>query len=585
MARRNQKEREPRLAKARTGIDGVDEITGGGLPRGRTTLLTGPAGSGKTVLALQTLVNGARRFDEPGIFVTFEEGFQQVVANAASFGWGIPSLVQKRGRSSPRLAFVDGRLSPGAVQAGTFDLSGLVAAVEFRAKEIGAKRIVFDGIDVLLVMLNDPRVERGEMCRIHDLVERTGLAGVVTMSTAGLEPPRSFMLSLSDCIIQLSHRLAERASIRAFRVVKYRGSAFIANEFPFAIASEGIEVADFGTPPKYRVFAERVSTGIPRLDDMLAGGYFRGSTVLVTGMPGTAKTTLAGAFVAAACARGERALYITLDEQPAEILRNLASVSIRLERYVRSRLLEIYADQPQATSPEEQFVLMRQRIRAHRPGTLVIDPISAAIRMGGQSTVLGVAERLLAMAKSEGITTLWTSLYQGSEEAMEGTPLHVSTVADAWIHLSYRAGRGERNRSLTVIKSRGTGHSHQVRELVLDDQGVDLADVYTVGGEALMGTARWERERVEAATQRDVEADEARKRRELESLAAEIRAQTEGLDRRRESLAAEMRLLDQSIARRQRNEAGRQREVRMRRGGNPASRAGRRKGRRAPTDD
>jgi len=537
------------------------------------------------VLALQTLVNGARRFDEPGIFVAFEEGFQQVVANAASFGWEIPSLVRKRGRRSPRLAFVDGRLSPGAVQAGTFDLSGLLAAVEFRAKEIGAKRIVFDGIDVLLVMLNDPRVERGEMCRIHDLLERAGVAGVVTMSTAGLEPPRSFMPSLADCIIQLTHRLAERASIRGFRVVKYRGSAFIANEFPFAIASQGIEVADFGTRPKYRVFTERVSSGIPRLDHMLAGGYFRGSTVLVTGMPGTAKTTLAGAFVAAACARGERALYIALDEQPAEILRNLASVSIRLERYVRSRLLEIYADHPQATSPEEQFVLMRQRIRAHRPSTLVIDPISAAIRMGGQQTALGVAERLLAMAKSEGITTLWTSLYQGSEEAMETTPLHVSTVADAWIHLSYRPGRGERNRSLTVIKSRGTGHSHQVRELLLDDQGVDLADVYTVGGEALMGTARWEGERAEAATQRDVEEEEMRKRRELESLAAEIRAQAEVLERRRESLAAEMRLLDQNVTRRQRNESGRQREVRARRGGEPASRAGRRKGRSAPTDD
>src|SRR2546422_605941 len=304
------------------------------------------------------------------------------------------------------------------------------------------------------------------------------------------------MLSLSDCIIQLTHRLAERASIRGFRVVKYRGSAFIANEFPFAIASQGIEVADFGTRPKYRVFTERVSSGIPRLDHMLVGGYFRGSTVLVTGMPGTAKTTLAGAFVAAACARGERALYISLDEQPAEILRNLASVSIRLERYVRSRLLEIYADHPQETSPEEQFVRMRQRIRAHRPSTLVIDPISAAIRMGGQSTVLGVAERLLAMAKSEGITTQRTKLYQGSEET-----------------------------------------------------------------------------------------EEARKRRELESVAAEIRAQTEGLERRRESLVAEMRLLDQSITLRERNESRRQQEVRARRGGEPASRAGRRKGRSAPTKD
>src|SRR2546425_3409989 len=224
MARKNQKEREPRLAKAQTGIDGVDEITGGGLPRGRTTLLAGPAGSGKTVLALQTLVNGARRFDEPGIFVAFEEGFQQVVANAASFGWEIPSLVQKRGRRSPRLAFVDGRLSPGAVQAGTFDLSGLLAAVEFRAKEIGAKRIVFDGIDVLLVMLNDPRVERGEMCRIHDLLERAGVAGVVPLSTAGLAPPRRFMLSLSHRLIPPTPPPAGRAPLTRVRGRKYRGA-------------------------------------------------------------------------------------------------------------------------------------------------------------------------------------------------------------------------------------------------------------------------------------------------------------------------------------------------------------------------
>src|SRR2546425_3483419 len=213
MARRNQNEREPRLAKAQTGIDGVDEITGGGLPRGRTTLLAGEAGSGKTVLALQTLVNGAQRFDESGIFVAFEEGFQQVVANAASFGWEIPSLVQKRGRRSPRLAFVDGRLSPGAVQAGTFDLSGLLAAVEFRAKEIGAKRIVFDGIDVLLMMLNDPRVERGEMCRIHDLLERAGVAGVVSTWPARREPPARLLMSLSYWFHQRTPLLQGRPTV------------------------------------------------------------------------------------------------------------------------------------------------------------------------------------------------------------------------------------------------------------------------------------------------------------------------------------------------------------------------------------
>ncbi len=567
MAQRKKSHRTLGLHKARTGIEAIDRITLGGLPSGRETMVMGTAGSGKTVFALQVLVNGARLFNEAGILIAFEENSHNILHNAASFDWDIGGLTEKRGRSASQLTLIDGRLSPDSVQSGSFDLTGLLTLIEHRIKETGAKRIVFDGIDVLLGLLPDPQSQRREMYRIHELLSRHSLTGIVTASTVSPEIALAFMQSLADCIILLDHQMEQRTSVRTFRVVKYRGSGYVANEFPFAISSTGLEVANFDVGLERIVPTKRISSGILRLDEMLAGGHFRGSSVLVTGTPGTAKTTLGAAFVAAACARGERALYVALDEHPGEIVRNLASVNIHLAPYVRSGLLRIQGDRPQSTSSEEQFVRVRQWIREHQPSVLVIDPISAALQMGAATSALGVAQRFLEIVKSENITMYWTSVYEGGDNPLESRSLHVSTVADTWIHLTYIAGRGERNRTLTIIKSRGTPHSNQVRELILSREGITLADVSTVGGEVLLGTARWEQESAAAAAEQRTEEEQAEKRRLLEGSAAEAEEQVRVFQSRLERISADLRTLDLGTVENGKEKAQHDRDLSARRGG------------------
>ncbi len=561
----------PRVAgvqKVRTGIEGLDEITSGGLPSGRQTLVMGAAGSGKTVFALHALVNGARLYGEPGIFVAFEENTRQILINSASFDWTIESLTKKRGRTPPLLTFIDGQLSPDAVQSGTFDLGGLLVMIEHRVKETGAKRIVFDGIDVLLGLLADEHAQRREMHRIHGLLARLKLTGIITLSTLRADPALAFMQSLVDCLILLEHRMMDRTSIRSLRVVKYRGSGFVANEFPLAISSAGVEVANFTVAGERTVSQERISSGIPALDQMLGGGYFRGTVALITGSPGTAKTTLAAAFVAAACARGERALYVALDEHPGEIIRDLASVNITLARYARSGTLLIQGDKPQNTSAEEQFVRVRRWIQQHRPSVLVIDPVSAVIQMGGATSAIGVAQRFLEIVKAENITMYWTSVYEGGDDPLKSTSLHVSTVADTWIHLTYQAGRGERNRTLTIIKSRGTAHSNQVRELILSSRGIGLADVSTAGGELLLGTARWEQESADAAAQRRTDDAQAERRRVLEAAAAAARNQMRAAEEQLERIATDLRSLERRSMESEENRTRHEGELRVRRGAN-----------------
>jgi circadian clock protein KaiC len=559
----------PVVCKVPTGVPGVDEITGGGIPQHRTTLVVGGPGSGKTIFALQTLVNGACEWGEPAIFVAFEENSRHIIQNAASFGWNLPELERQK------LFFLDARMPAETVLAGGYDLAGMLAGLQAKAAEMGAKRIVFDSIDVLLTLLGDVQAERRELYRVHDWLSSTGLTGVITTRIEGGVDPAfaehfGFLQFMADCVVLLQHRLVDRVSLRAFRVLKYRGSGFAENEFPLVITPTGIEVASVGVTEsamQYPVFTERVTTGIDRLDTMLTGGYLRGTSLLITGSPGTAKTTLGGAFTQAACARGERALFISFDEAAAEVVRNLASVNIHLQQYIDNGLLQIHAFRSESRSAEEHLIRIKRLIDEHRPRCMVVDPLSALLKAGGHVTGPAVAQRLLSLTKQQGITTLCTSLLAGIEPESEASPLQISTIADTWIHLSYIAQSGERNRALTIVKSRGTGHSKQVRELVLSNEGLTLSDVYTAGGAVLMGALRAEKEAQEALAREQMQLDAERKQRALDEANAQAQARIDELQR-------EMALRQEEMARMQREQElreqgwrARQSEIRATRGG------------------
>jgi len=487
-------------SKTITGIEGFDDITHGGLPRGRTTLLEGGPGSGKTLFALRFLVHGAQDYDEPGIFVAFEETSKRIVANAESFNWKLAELQRKK------LFFLDAQPTPDLIQSGNFDLGGMLAALGAQAKAMGARRIVFDAIDIVLALLPDDAAKRREIYRLHEWLLASGLTGLITAksggedASSGNQQPFGFMQFMVDCSVVLNHNVELGVSQRNLRVQKYRGSNFDENEAPFVIGKNGFDVAISRMLGRVdtKVTNERVTSGVDRLDTMLGGGYYRGASVLITGFPGTAKTTLSGAFAEAACKRGERTMFVGFDSDGTEVIRNLASVGIRLERYVKTGLLSMISARTITGSAETLLVRIKALAREHKARCLVIDPISTLSKAGNELTAHGVAERLIDWSKSDGITLVCTSLLDEMDgQRQTGTPLQISTLADTWIHLNYLVQAGERNRGLSIVKSRGTAHSNQVRELILSDAGVTLADIYTAGGEVLMGALRWEKESAE----------------------------------------------------------------------------------------
>lgn len=527
-SRRHSRAAEGPIRKAPTGIEGFDEITGGGLPAGRTTLVIGGPGAGKTVFALQGLVSAAHQLREPGIFVAFEESSRQIIANAATFGWDLPALEKQQ------LFFLDARLSPAAVQSGDFDISGILAGLAAKAQQMNAKRIVFDGIDVLLTLLDDPTKERREIYRLQEWLQSTGLTAVITAKAAESDRISSeryaFMQFMVDAVVHLHHRMVERVSLRGIRVMKYRGSGFAEGEFPMIISRRGVQVATFGPAElEYEASTERVSSGIPRLDTMLEGGYYRGSGVLISGAPGVAKTTLAGAFARAACERGERVLYVSFDEAGNQIVRNLRSVGIDLEPYRDSGLLRVYSTRTETRSSEDHLVNLKDLIVNFEPQNLIVDPLSALSKTGGHVAAVHASLRLLDYARACGITTVCTSLV-AEQEMTEATTTQISTIADTWIHLAYVIHGGERNRTLTIVKSRGMKHSNQVRELLLSNSGITLADVYTAGGTVLVGTARWEHEAKQRDEERRRRAELARRRKTAEQEGTRIRAQIAALE-------------------------------------------------------
>ncbi len=528
------------IAKLATGITGFDELTRGGLPAHRISLLAGGPGSGKSVFALQSMVNAVRQRGETGIFVAFEESTRQILDNAASFSWGRPEP------SPGELYFLDANLSPDVVQTGEFDLSGMLAMLKAKKEQIGASWVVFDGIDVLLTLLRNPGAEMRELYRIRDwLAENQVAVAIITVKVDASGTALAnygFLEFMADCVVRLERRLEYGVALHRVRVGKYRGSDFAAREFPVSFAADGLEV-DGPEPAEIRQIAsaERVSAGFDRLDTMLGGGLFRGSSTLVTGVPGTSKTTLAGKFVEAACQRGERTLLVSYDESVDRIVRNLRSVGIELGSHLEQGVLRMYSSRTESVGAEDHLVRLKALIREHRPQCMVIDPLSAIAKSGGLAAARAVANRFIYMAKETGITVMVTSVNEGDAPESESSDLQVSTIADTWIHLSYLIRSGERNRALTIIKSRGTWHSNQVRELILGGGGPMLADVYTAGGEVLMGTLRWEKEDEERAKveQRRAEFDHKHSLLELaeEATRARIKALEQDLARQKLELA------------------------------------------------
>jgi circadian clock protein KaiC len=463
------------LAKAPTGIAGLDVVTRGGLPRGRTTLVSGSAGSGKTLFALEFLVRGAMTYDEPGLFVSFEETADELSANVASIGFDLPTLVA---RGSLRID--DVRLDPSEFElAGAFDLDGLFIRLAHAIDAIGATRVVLDTLEVLFGGLAESAIVRQELGRLFRWLKDRGVTAVVTaerheggLTRHGLEE------FVSDCVIVLDHRVAEEQSVRRLRIVKYRGSDHGADEYPFLIDADGIRVVPLSAAGlEYDVSSELVSTGIPDLDAMLGGGgVYRGSSVLLSGTAGTGKTSIAASFADAACRRGERCIFFSFEESAGQIIRNLASIGLDLRRWVDADLLRFHCARPTTFGLENHLARMHRVIDAFDPALVIADPITTFDAITDERGVGAMITRLMDLCRTRGITSVFTSLSAGGEP-LEATSANVSSVADAWLLLRDIESDAERNRALYVLKARGLAHSNQVREFRLDSDGIALVPV------------------------------------------------------------------------------------------------------------
>ncbi len=542
--------------KASTGIAGLDEITGGGLPQGRTTLLVGGPGSGKTIFALQFLVQGAAIGDEPGIFVAFEESADRIVANADGFGWKLAELRQTK------MFFIDGQPAPDLVLSGAFDLGGLLAVLEAKTREMNAKRIVFDALDIVLALMPDEAAKRREVYRLHAWLLEHELTAIITakadgetVSTEGKQP-FGFMQFMVDCAVVLNHCVVQGVSQRNLRVQKYRGSSFDQNESPFLIGRNGFEVvfARASDRALLTVSKERISSGVERLDTMLCGGYYRGATVLITGLPGSAKTTLSGAFAEAACMRDERTLFISFDSHSNELIRDLRSVGVCLQSHVERDMLRMISARSVAGSAESYLIRIKALAAQLGVRCVIIDPVSIWTTSNDGMTAYSVFQRLIDWSKSAGITLLCTSLFDELSHREEAVfALRIATLADTWIKLDYLVQAGERNRGLAIIKSRGSAHSNQVRELILSDTGVTLADTYTAGGEVLMGTLRWEKESAERSAVAVAEVAAKLKRVRLDAEEAELEVRVKSLETELIAKRVEKELMTRTDATRERD--------------------------------
>lgn len=513
---------EHKLPKAPTGIDGLDDITEGGFPRGRPTLICGSAGCGKTLLSMEFLVLGATRYDEPGIFFAFEESAEELRQNVASLGFDIAKL-----EAEGKLIVDQVHVEPSEIEeTGEYDLEGLFIRLGYQIDAIGAKRVVLDTLETLFGGLQNEAILRAELRRLFRWLKDKGVTAVITAERGdGTLTRQGLEEYVSDCVILLDHRVVEQTSTRRLRIVKYRGTSHGTNEYPFLIDEDGFSVLPISSLGlTHRVYDERISTGVARLDAMLAGGVYRGSSVLISGTAGSGKSSLSAHFAKATCARGERCLYLSFEESPAQIKRNMASIGLNLGQYEDAGLLKFVATRPTFHGLELHLTEIHKLVTRFEPSTVVIDPISNFVAAGSEKEAAAMMLRLVDFLKVKGITAVFVNL-TGGGETQEATDMGISSLIDTWILLRDIELGGERNRGMYVLKSRGTPHSNQIREFVIDSDGIDLRDVYVGPEGVLTGSMRLAQEAREAATRRARQLEADSRQRALERKRKALEAQ------------------------------------------------------------
>jgi circadian clock protein KaiC len=515
------------LLKSPTGIQGFDEITGGGLPTGRPTLVCGGAGCGKTLFGMEFLVRGATQFNEPGVFMSFEETNEELIKNVASLGFDLDDLIKHK-----KIALDHVHIERSEIEeTGEYDLEGLFIRLNYAIDSIGAKRVVLDTIESLFAGLPNQLILRAELRRLFRWLKDKGVTSIITgergeetLTRQGLEE------YVSDCVIMLDHRVTEQTSTRRLRVVKYRGSMHGTNEYPFLIDEDGfsvLPVTSLGL--EHIVSNERISSGITELDKMLEGeGYYRGSTILVSGTAGVGKTSIAAHFAEAACKRGERVLYFCFEESPNQLMRNMRSIGIKLEPWMHKGLLQFQATRPTLYGLEMHLAVTHKAVNAFKPDVVILDPINTFVIGDKENEVKTMLMRIVDFLKAKQITALFTSLTSG-ESAFESSDAGISSLIDTWLLLRDIELSGERNRGMYVLKSRGMANSNQIREFILTNHGVELRDVYIGASGVLTGSARVAQEALENAEVLTRKDDIERKKRELQRKRKVLEAQIASL--------------------------------------------------------
>nr|8FWI_A Chain A, Circadian clock protein KaiC [Cereibacter sphaeroides]8FWI_B Chain B, Circadian clock protein KaiC [Cereibacter sphaeroides]8FWI_C Chain C, Circadian clock protein KaiC [Cereibacter sphaeroides]8FWI_D Chain D, Circadian clock protein KaiC [Cereibacter sphaeroides]8FWI_E Chain E, Circadian clock protein KaiC [Cereibacter sphaeroides]8FWI_F Chain F, Circadian clock protein KaiC [Cereibacter sphaeroides]8FWI_G Chain G, Circadian clock protein KaiC [Cereibacter sphaeroides]8FWI_H Cha len=521
------------IGKSPTGIQGFDELTLGGLPTGRPSLVCGSAGCGKTLFASTFLINGVRDHGEPGVFVTFEERPEDIVNNVASLGFELDKLIEEE-----KIAIEHIAVDPSEVaEIGDYDLEGLFLRLELAIDTVGAKRVVLDTIESLFSAFSNPAILRAEIRRLFDWLKERGLTTVITAERGdGALTRQGLEEYVSDCVILLDHRVENQISTRRLRIVKYRGTAHGTNEYPFLIDTDGFSVLPVSALGLlHQVHEERIASGVPDLDAMMAGGgFFRGSSILVSGVAGAGKSSLAAHFAAAACARGERAMYFSFEEAADQAVRNMRSLGLDLGRWRDAGLLRFMATRPTFYSLEMHLAVILREVMRFEPSVVVLDPISAFTESGDRLEVQSMLLRIVDFLKNRGITGIFTHLAHSQNEAT--TDAGLEELMDGWVLMLNREVNGEFNRELYLLKARGMAHSNQVREFLMSDRGISLLPPHLGEGGALTGTARkaeearLRRAEIERQTelgrlQQQIEQRRRRARAQIEALEAELQAE------------------------------------------------------------